>query len=440
MAVNLGIPETFAGSLSRRLAWITGARLLFLSVALGLFFVFFLRGELGGETYSVRLVLGVLGVSFALAGAYATVLRSGRRIELLADVQLVLDQLTWTVIVYLSGGPASGATSFYGLSCLVGAILTGLRGAGLAAASGAAAFIAMVLMLRQGVLVIPPDQPVDLYLTSLDELLYHVLLNVLMLVVVALLAGYLAERLRITGGRLVQAEQRAEQAERMAALGRLAAGLAHEIRNPLGSIAGSIQLLRDNPELSEEDRQLCDIVRRETARLDDLVTDMMDLTRPRPPQISTFDVAELAREVVALAGASGRGAEDVSIVYDGAEHALVRADAAQLRQLVWNLVRNAVQASGADDEVRVSVEIDDQRQVTLAVADEGQGIDAEAKERLFDAFFTTRSHGTGVGLAVVKRIADEHGFDIEVESDAGRGASFKVALGGLQREEPGTTA
>ncbi|HEY3233687.1 MAG TPA: ATP-binding protein [Polyangiaceae bacterium] len=431
MAFRLGIPEKLADApLSRRLAWLTGARLLLLCGVLGLMAVFYLRGQVTLESFSVRLAIGLLGVSFALAGVYAAVLRSGRFIHQLADAQLLLDQLTWTAVVYLSGGASSGATSFYGLSCLAGAILTGLRGAALAALSGGVCFGALLLMLQTGWLAPPPDQPLALYRLPTAEIGYYVMVNLLALVVVTLLAGYLSERLRITGGQLVRAEERAEQAERMAALGQLAAGLAHEIRNPLGSIAGSIQLLKSGKGLSEEDRRLCEIVEREAGRLNDLITDMMDLSRQRAPTFTSVDAAALVREVVELASKSGRAASDVAVIFSGPEHAWVRADDAQLRQLVWNLVRNAVQASTAGDEVEVSVRIDGQPEsVELNVKDQGIGIDEEAKKRLFDAFFTTRSKGTGVGLAVVKRIADEHGFGIDVESAQGRGAEFRVHLG-----------
>jgi len=257
------------------------------------------------------------------------------------------------------------------------------------------------------------------------ELAYHVSLNALVLVVVMLLSGYLAERLRLTGGQLVAAEVRAAEAERLALLGRLASGLAHEIRNPLGAIAGSIQLLRGSPGLSREDRQLCDLVSREAARLDELVSDMLDLSRPRPLERQLFDLATLAREVVALSGRFGRAATDVEVVYVGCERAMVHADPSQLRQLIWNLVRNAVQASGSGDVVTVGVEKQGNT-VLLSVEDEGEGIEPGTADRIFDAFFTTRSHGTGVGLAVVKRIADDHGFSVEVRSGTGRGAVFGV--------------
>jgi two-component system, NtrC family, sensor histidine kinase HydH len=428
--VRLGIPDQLAGApLPRRLAWVTGARLLLLTALLALVGLFYLRGEFRIGTFTVRVALGTLVVSFALTGIYATLLRSGRYMDQLAHAEIVLDQLTWTVIVYLSGGASSGATSLYGLSCLIGAILIGLRGATIAAVTGGACYAALVTAMSTGVLHPPPDQPTTLYSLSGAELTYYSVVNLLILVVVTLLAGYLAERLRMTGGQLIQAEERAEQAERMAALGRLAAGLAHEIRNPLGSIAGSVQLLKASPGLNDEDRQLCAIVQREAARLNDLVTDMMDLARPRKPNLVPVDAAQLAREVVELSTRSGRAVSDVEVAYAGLEHAPVVADAAQLRQLIWNLVRNAVQSSSAGDTVRLGIEAIGSGDLRLSVQDRGIGIADEDKSRLFDAFFTTRSQGTGVGLAVVKRIADEHGFSIEVESERGQGATFRVNLG-----------
>jgi signal transduction histidine kinase len=156
---------------------------------------------------------------------------------------------------------------------------------------------------------------------------------------------------------------------------------------------------------------------------------MMDLSRPRKPEFSSVDVALVAREVVELASKTGRSVSDVDVRYEGPSSLRVRADGAQLRQLIWNLVRNGVQASEPGKVVRVRLELDREKP-ELVVVDQGAGIDEQSRERIFDAFFTTRSHGTGVGLAVVKRIADEHGFEIELESGAGQGASFRVRLGG----------
>ena len=429
MAVRLGVPEAVAGiPLARRLAYVVGARVVFLVFAiLALAFVNFKRGFDVGST-TIQIVLGIVAASFALAGVYAAVLRTGKGLEALATAQLVLDQATWTALVYLTGGATSGATSFYGLTCLLGGFLIGLRGSAVAGVTGIAFYGVLIVALYVGKLAPPPDQPPGAYAVSAEQLASYLLLNVLVVVVVTLLTSYLADRLRAAGGQIVAAEARAQTAERLAVLGRLAAGLAHEIRNPLGSIAGSAQLLRTSHDLSDEDKKLCEIIQREAARLNDLVSDMMDVAKARKPELRTVDVARLAREVVALASRSGRAVSDVQILFSGEDTLCIRADAAQLRQLIWNLVRNAVQASTAGGTVGVRVE-----EVAgvgfLVVEDDGIGIDPDAKERLFDAFFSTRTHGTGIGLAVVKRIADEHGFTINVDSEQGRGARFRVALG-----------
>lgn len=430
MAVRLGVPESVAGvPLVRRLAWVTGARVVLLIIALGAVAVVNIqRGFAVGST-TVQIVIGTVAAALALAGVYAAVLRRGRGLEALASAQLVLDQVTWTVLVYVTGGLASGATSFYGLTCLLGAFLIGERGAAIAGIAGVVCYCCFALVRVVGWLRPPPDQDPGLYFLGREQTSYHVLVTVLVIVVVTLLASYLAERLRSAGGRIVAAEARAEHAERLAVLGRLAAALAHEIRNPLGSITGSIGLLRTNTSLSSDDRKLCDIIARETARLNDLVTDMMEVAKPKKPEKAVVNVARIAREVVELAATSGRSVSDVSVTYSGEESAGTSADSAQLRQLIWNLVRNGVQASRAGGTVRVSVTEKSDGTLALEVTDDGVGIEDEAKERLFDAFFTTRSHGTGIGLAVVKRIADDHGFGIDVESEKGSGALFRVRLG-----------
>ncbi len=425
-------------SLAARLAWITGLRLAFLALLLSATATLYLRGQLTRYPFSLRVVFLTIATGFGLAAGYAAALRTGRRLQSLAWTQITLDQFTWTAIVFVSGGATSGATSFYALTCLVGAILVGLRGAVFSAGLGMGVYGLLCAGLHFGWLSPPPDQLDAGYATATEQIVYPLLLNALGMIVVALLSGYLAERLRLTGGMLQVATRRANQAERLAVLGRIAAGLAHEIRNPLGSITGSIEMLRESVSLSDEDRRLCDIVQREARRLNDLVGDMVDLSKPRPPRAERTDVAALAREVVALAANASRGSE-IQVVYDGpARDALARCDGPQIRQVVWNLVRNALQASSAGSTVAVRVRLTE-RAVTLSVDDQGPGIPVDAAMRIFDDFFTTRTHGAGIGLAVVKRIMEDHasmGAKLSVEHANGGGASFKVTLVNLSPPQP----
>ncbi|HEY4117100.1 MAG TPA: ATP-binding protein [Byssovorax sp.] len=413
------------GRLAQRLTWLTALRLLVLTAFLAVTLALYPGGiESGG--FSSQVALCTVAAAYFVAGLYAIVLRRGRGLAAASYLQLVTDQLAWTAIAYITGGATSGATSLYGLTTLSGAILLGLRGGLVAAASGLAMFTCLCAAFATHVIGPPMDQPFEPYATGWSEVAYPLLTNGVAIAVVTALSGYLAERLRLTGGRLELATARAAEAERLAMLGRVAGGLAHEIRNPLGAIAGSIELLRASPELTAEDRELCEIVVREAARLDDLVTDMLDLTRPRPLALAPLDVAATARDVVLLAAKSGRGA-DVNVVYEGPASLGVVADAAQLRQVIWNLVRNAIQASPAGAEVRVAITARDDR-VELDVVDAGSGIPESQRDRLFDAFYTTRVHGVGIGLAVVKRVCDDHGFGLDVLSEEGRGATFRVVI------------
>ncbi len=426
MELGVRATEATGQNLATRLAWITGLRLAFLVLALGATATLYLGGEFAHYPFSMRVVFATIMASFAQAATYAAVLRSGKRLRGLAWTQIALDQMTWTAIVYVSGGASSGATSFYALTCLVGAVLVGRRGAALAAAIGIGIYALLCLGFHLQVVTPPPDQPAGAYLRTPAELVYPLLVNALGVSVVAFLGGYLAERLRITGGALQAATIRASEAERLAVLGRIAAGLAHEIRNPLGSITGSIEILGESSGLTEDDRRLCSIIQREARHLNDLVGDMVDLSRPRAPRPEATDVAALARDVVELASHAERGS-DVTVRYEGPEGTTTaRCDGAQMRQVLWNLVRNAIQASSAGSSVTVRVATDD-RYAALSVEDQGAGVPLGIESRIFEDFFTTRTHGAGIGLAVVKRIIDDHaslGAKLSVERAPGRGRAF----------------
>lgn len=211
----------------------------------------------------------------------------------------------------------------------------------------------------------------------------------------------------------------AERAERLAQLGRIAAGLAHEIRNPLGSISGSVQLVREAVELGAEDRHLLGIVIAEVKRLDELVATMLQLGRPRALEREEHDLRGIAQEVVAVARVGVAQTNDIALELDLPEDAVTaKVDGAQVRQVIWNLVTNAVQASPSGASVRVVVRRGEPSGAVVEVHDQGHGVSRDSLPRLFEAFYTQRAQGTGLGLALVKQIADAHGATIVVESAA----------------------
>ena len=224
-------------------------------------------------------------------------------------------------------------------------------------------------------------------------------------------------------------EQQMKRAERMATIGQLAAGIAHEIRNPLASMSGSIELLQQGGAVSDDDRTLMQIVTREVDRLNALITDLLDYANPRKREAVELDLSVLVDETVRVFRQDrSRTDVEVATILPPAGTAVLGADPAQLRQVVWNLVRNAADAAATGGgHVAVSVAAEG-AEAEIAITDDGPGIPADLLPRIFDPFFTTKKKGTGLGLATCHTIVTDHGGTIEVESAAGKGTRFVVRL------------
>ncbi|MEO8705581.1 MAG: ATP-binding protein [Kofleriaceae bacterium] len=217
------------------------------------------------------------------------------------------------------------------------------------------------------------------------------------------------------------------RAERLATVGELAAGVAHEIRNPLASISGSIELLRSVPQASEDDRALMNIVHREVQRLNVLIGDLLDYANPRPNQPVDFDLGVLVRETLQVARGDQSFAE-IEVTCDVEEELPITADPAKLRQVLWNLLRNAADAAASGGKHVTVAAAATATATTITVTDDGPGIPRDKLARIFDPFFTTKKRGTGLGLAQCHAIVAEHGGRIDVDSDAGKGAKMVVIL------------
>jgi two-component system sensor histidine kinase PilS (NtrC family) len=227
---------------------------------------------------------------------------------------------------------------------------------------------------------------------------------------------------------IVRLREAATRAERLAVLGRLSAGLAHEIRNPLSSISGSVELVRSSKLLEEDDRRLLGIVLREVERLDDLVSTMLLVGKPREPLRRRHDLRQLVEEVVAMARRGPACDSGVYITTELPEEPVYAwVDGDQIRQVLWNLVKNALQASPQASTVCLRARAGEDAAV-FEVIDEGRGIDERQRERIYDMFHSERTHGAGIGLALVRQIIDAHGGSIDIISEQRRGATFVVTV------------
>jgi two-component system sensor histidine kinase PilS (NtrC family) len=231
----------------------------------------------------------------------------------------------------------------------------------------------------------------------------------------------------LTELRRMQVEM--ERSERLASIGRLASGIAHEIRNPLASISGSVEMLRRSPGADGESRQLVDIAVREVDRLNRLITDLLEYARPRPEEKEPLDLAEIAGEI-AKAFEYEKRSTDIQVTVNIEPNVGIEGAASQMRQVLWNLLRNAVEAmpQGGAVQIRVArAELAGRTTTTvLSVSDTGVGIAEEDQDQIFEPFFSKKSGGTGLGLATVARIVEDHKGHIEVTSAPGRGTEFSL--------------
>ncbi len=429
----------FREDLSRKLLWLLvfrgGTALLLLAgSALALF-----RAGAGADAPPARVLVAAAGAMLVLGALSVLAMGRVRDWVRFTWLQLALDVALWTVVVYGTGGPASYFVYLLALVVLLGAVYLGVPGA---VGIGAAAFVlyaALAASLHLGWLPWPagyaPATP-----DAADRLLSlrQLAPDALSIVGVGLLGGFLAHRAQqITGDAraaeratadlaadLVEVRAELDEAQRLSDLGKLAAGLAHEIRNPLGAIRGAVELLPVPPDDPEADR-LQQVVLREVDRINELVTQMLTLARPQPPQPAPLAVRTLVHEVARLVGEDQRLGR-VTLAVDVPADLQAVADAGQLRQVLWNLIKNAAQAA-PQAAVRVRA-LPREDGVELQVDDAGPGVPEEDRERVFELFFSTRPYGVGVGLATCRQIVAAHGGRIWVApSDLG-GASFRVLL------------
>ncbi len=539
-------PSREQADLYRKLVWVTFFRVAIITVLLGATAVLTFT-ERDSLTSPVQDLLYRLTVFVYLASlAYLLVLRVGRprHYPALAYVQVFGDVALATFLVWVTGGADSIFSFLYSLAVINAAILVYRRGAAIAAAMSAMAYVGLTVGLNARWL--PPAAPYlgQPHLTT-ARLVFNTTIIGGAFFLVAALASYLTEQVRQTGARLSVAEEdfaalavlherivqsvasgiltvdgaervtfvnrtgeellgrslrslrhqglpevfpelgaalgaeessgshRGEVAftrdgerrtlgftvsplsapdgdargrvvvfqdltglrrmellvqrnERLAAVGSLAAGLAHELRNPLASVSGSVDLLRQSLPDGATERQLMAIVLRETDRLDGLITDFLSFAHPTPPSFAEVPVARLLGETMEIFRHDPSVAKAVLEV-DVPDELRAWCDEGQVRQVILNLLINAVQATGGEGHIQVLARAEDPHTL-ISVADDGPGIDPELAAQIFDPFFTTKERGTGLGLALVHRIIEAHGGRVEVESSPGRGSRFQVRL------------
>jgi len=229
----------------------------------------------------------------------------------------------------------------------------------------------------------------------------------------------------------LRAEEELQRANQMALVGQMAAGLAHEIKNPLAGVKVSLDVLADDLELASEDRELFARIINEISRMEKLLKNLLNYARPPQPQFDLVDMNQLLANTLKNVEVTAASRKDLTVRFrDDLQAGLPRleADSAQLQQVFLNILLNAVDAIDMEGSVTVVTRMEDDETIRIQIADTGKGMSEASLEKAFNPFFTTKSKGTGLGLSICKRLIEQHDGRIVVESQEQNGTAFIITL------------
>jgi two-component system sensor histidine kinase PilS (NtrC family) len=369
------------------------------------------------------LILGAYVFSAAFFALYA----GGRRLAAQAYLQVVFDLLLITAFVYISGGLGSSMYFLYLFPIIAASLVVSGRAGYLAAALSAILFGILADGLYFG--FIPGFRPEHAVRPPLGSMLVQMFVAWGVFFVIAALMSRLTGSLWRTREALRAAEKELLVRERLAEAGRVSASLAHEIRNPLAAISGSVQVLKKELALTPEQGELMGIVLKESERVSQSLEQFLDFALPAKQVFSPIDLGGLMDETVKVLKAGGElnGRVELGGNFREADVPFV-GNAGQFKQVFWNLIKNALKAMPDGGRLTLDVLQPSRKEVRVVVADTGRGLTEEDREHLFEPFYSGFGNGRGLGLSIVRKIVDDYDGRIDLRSGPERGTEVVITL------------
>lgn len=384
--------------------------------------------------YSTPAFIPILPLFYIVLGAYALSLlylifyKWGKRYVFQAYLQVSFDLLLVTGLVYISGGLSGSMYFLYVFAIISAGLVISGRAAFITAAMSAVFFGLLVDLMYFGVIRYFGAERQRTQ--TLGSVLFTIFIAWSVFFVIAALMNSLAGSLQKTREALRLAERELIIKEKLAEAGRVSSTMAHEIRNPLAAISGSVQVLKGELRLDAGQRELMDIVLRESERVSQSIEKFLDFAAPAKQVFSIIDLSNILDETLKMLQASGEmnGAIDVRGNFLTADSAYY-GNASQFKQVFWNLLKNSVKAMPRGGTLAVDFEQDRKSgEFLMKFADTGRGMSEEDKAHLFEPFYSGFEEGTGLGLSVVRRIVDDYDGRIEVDSGIGKGTEITIRL------------
>jgi two-component system sensor histidine kinase PilS (NtrC family) len=378
------------------------------------------------------ILYGVIAALFILSFLYALIHSRIRHEALFAYVQIAIDCVAVTAVIFVTGSLDSIFSFLYLVIIIYTSMLLYRRGSMIIACVCSLLFLALAQLEYLG--WISPfylGNTINVSSYSWQYVFYKVVTTSFACFAVAFLSSLLAEQARRTRKELYAMSARVQRVEKMAAVGEMGAGLAHEIKNPLASITGSIQLLREEMPYDPGRDKLMRIILREADRLSALVGNFLLFARPPSGKSKPIALDQAIPETVRLVEQDKRCRDRITIRLSGQKGLWVTMDPDHFRQVLWNLLLNAVEAIDGDGQIDIRVESNKPHIASICISDSGCGISEKDLGHIFDPFYTSKPDGTGLGLSIVHTILESHEGWLEVESQPGQGTIFTIKLNRL---------
>lgn len=351
----------------------------------------------------------------------------GKNYTLQIYTQIILDLYLITGLVYISGGLEGSFYFLYIFEIIAASILLSRRAAYIITALAAIFFGFLVDGMYFGLVPsLSSSQSMDM---SLGQVINNIVIAWGAFFLVAILMNHITESLRRTREELLRAQKELEMRSRLAIAGEVAARVAHEIRNPLAAISGTIQVLRKELELDHSQKDLMNTAVEESKRVSQSIEQFLSYAAADRPEYTKIDLSALLRETLRLLERSGdlNGSHRVTGNFRGKKWHYY-GNAHHFKQIFWNLSKNSLKAMPDGGILRVDIDNSDDERIVMRFVDTGKGMSAEEKQRAFEPFFSGFKDGVGIGMAVVRRIVGDYDGKITLNSEIGQGTEVMITL------------
>lgn len=377
--------------------------------------------------YSLIILLCVLSAIYV--GLYIW----GKFLNSQVFLQIFFDLLIITALVYISGGLENSFYFLYIFEIIAASIILSKRAAYITAALSAVYFGVLLDSMFYGLIPYLGSNPV--HLVTHETVLNNLFFAWGVFFIVAFLINSLMGKLRSAKSALQQAQRELDTKRRLAVAGEVSAHMSHEIRNPLAAISGSVQVLKDGLDLSEEQKRLMDIVVNESERVSKTLEQYLSLTLNREQDFAEINLSNVCKETLLLMKSSGElnggcyvnGNFRFSPCY-------YYGNKDQFKQIFWNLINNAIKAMEGYGTLTIDFSKQANDWIELRFRDTGQGMTEEVQQKIFEPFYSDFHAGKGIGMSVVKRIVDEYKGKIEIHSDFNSGTEIVITLPQKEQE------